>query len=103
MHLPRKMERKTRTSTLLLNLGSSQIIFEDTRSVLNCFSDSLYDVYSGKKSAKELWELLDRKYKSDDAGAKKFVVGRFLDYKMVDSKTMIFQVQDFLLIPINCA
>jgi len=30
--------------------------------VLNCLSDSLYDVYSEKKSAKELWESLDRKY-----------------------------------------
>ena len=27
--------------------------------------------------------------------AKKFVVGRFLDYKMVDSKTMVSQVQEF--------
>src|SRR4051812_3374143 len=66
--------------------------------VMNGLSDSLYDVYSEKKSAKELWESLDRKYKSDDAGAKKFVVGRFLDYKMVDSKTVISQVQEFQLI-----
>ncbi|RVW97088.1 Retrovirus-related Pol polyprotein from transposon TNT 1-94 [Vitis vinifera] len=31
----------------------------------------------------------DRKYKTEDAGAKKFVVGRFLDYKMIDSKTVL--------------
>ena len=29
---------------------------------------------------------------------KKFVVGRFLDYKMVDSKTIISQVQDLQVI-----
>nr|GEZ92048.1 hypothetical protein [Tanacetum cinerariifolium] len=29
-----------------------------------------------------------------DAGTKKFVVARFLDYKMVDSKNVISQVQD---------
>ncbi|GKF24277.1 hypothetical protein Tco_0076599 [Tanacetum coccineum] len=34
-------------------------------------------------TAKELWESLERKYKTEDAGTKKFVVARFLDYKMV--------------------
>ncbi|GJX10310.1 hypothetical protein Tco_0200169 [Tanacetum coccineum] len=37
-------------------------------------------------TAKELWESLEHKYKTEDAGTKKFVVARFLDYKMVDSK-----------------
>src|SRR4051812_20034177 len=32
--------------------------------VINCLSDSLYDVYSAKTSAKELWEGLDRKYRT---------------------------------------
>nr|GEU47351.1 putative ubiquitin carrier protein [Tanacetum cinerariifolium] len=35
--------------------------------------------------------LLIRKYKTEDAGTKKFVVARFLDYKMVDSKNVISQ------------
>ena len=51
-----------------------------------------------KGSAKELWESLDRKYKSEDAGAKKFLVGQFMNFKMVDSKTVISQVQDLQLI-----
>ena len=50
------------------------------------------------KTAKELCESLDRKYKTEDAGAKKFVVGRFLDFKMVDSKTVISQVQEIQVI-----
>ena len=29
---------------------------------------------------------------------KKFIMGRFLDYKMVDSKTIISQVQDLQVI-----
>ncbi|GJS00384.1 retrovirus-related pol polyprotein from transposon TNT 1-94 [Tanacetum coccineum] len=37
---------------------------------------------------------LERKYKTEDAGTKKFVVACFLDYKMVDSKNVITQVQD---------
>nr|AAK70407.1 pol polyprotein [Citrus x paradisi] len=66
--------------------------------VMNGLSDSLYNVYIGKKTAKELWESLDRKYKTEDAGTKKFVVGRFLDFKMVDSKTVISQVQELQII-----
>ncbi|KAH9751211.1 hypothetical protein KPL71_014192 [Citrus sinensis] len=66
--------------------------------VMNGLSDSLYNVYIGKKTAKELWESLDRKYKTEDVGTKKFVVGRFLDYKMVDSKTVISQVQELQII-----
>ncbi|KAK3035426.1 hypothetical protein RJ639_032851 [Escallonia herrerae] len=49
-------------------------------------------------NAKALWESLERKYKTEDAGSKKFVVGKFLDIKMVDSKTVISQVQEFQLI-----
>ena len=66
--------------------------------VMNALTDSLYNVYTDKKTAKELWESLDRKYKTEDVGAKKFVVGRFLDYKMVDSKTVVSQVQELQVI-----
>ena len=59
---------------------------------MNVLVDYLYNVYSDKKTTKELWEFLDRKYKIEDARAKKFVVGRFLVYKMIDSKTLVNQV-----------
>ncbi|CAN6685155.1 unnamed protein product [Malus baccata var. baccata] len=50
--------------------------------ILNALDDSLYDVYSSFKTAKELWESLDKKYKSEVASSKKFVIGKFLNYKM---------------------
>ena len=62
--------------------------------MLNGLADPLYNVYCKIPTAKELWESLERKYKTEDAGTKKFVVARFLDYKMVDSKTVISQVQE---------
>ena len=49
-------------------------------------------MYPDKKTTKEPWESLDWKYKTKDVEAKKFVVGRFLDYKIVDSKTVVNQV-----------
>ncbi|KAB2617978.1 hypothetical protein D8674_013847 [Pyrus ussuriensis x Pyrus communis] len=62
--------------------------------ILNALDDSLYDVYVVCKITKELWESLEKKYKTEDAGSKKFVVGKFLDYKMVDSKSVVSQTED---------
>ncbi|XP_062074498.1 uncharacterized protein LOC133778550 [Humulus lupulus] len=66
--------------------------------LLNGLSDTLYGVYNVKKTAKELWNSLDHKYKAEDAGAKKFLVGQFLNFKMVDSKNVISHVQELQLI-----
>ena len=66
--------------------------------VMNALIDSLYNMYSDKKTTKELWESLDQKYKTKDAGAKKFIMGCFLDHKMVDSKTVVNQVQKLQVI-----
>ena len=64
----------------------------------NGVDNTLYNVYCLLKTAKELWDSLDNKYKTEDVGMKKFVVGRFLDYKMLDSKIVISQVQDLHII-----
>ncbi|XP_073153010.1 uncharacterized protein [Henckelia pumila] len=52
--------------------------------ILNGLDDTLYSVYSSVKTAKELWDSLKKKYKTEHADIKKFVVGKFLDFKMVD-------------------
>ena len=46
------------------------------------------------KTTKELWESLDREYKIEDFKVKKFVIDRFFEFVMVDSKTVISQVQE---------
>ena len=51
-------------------------------------------VYSSIKSPKELWKALDKKYKVEDVGMKKFIVSKFLDFKMVVSRTVMSQVQE---------
>ena len=55
-------------------------------------------MYCAFNTIRELWESLDKKYKTEDAGLKKFVVGKFQDYKMLDSKIVISQVQDLQVI-----
>ncbi|XP_057489383.1 uncharacterized protein LOC130775236 [Actinidia eriantha] len=66
--------------------------------ILNGLDKTLYNVYSSLPTAKLLWDSLDKKYKVEDAGAKKFLIGRFLGFKMVDCKKVMAQVQDFQLI-----
>ncbi|GFY91506.1 hypothetical protein Acr_07g0017020 [Actinidia rufa] len=56
--------------------------------ILNTLEDSLYSVYNEAKVAKELWESLDRKYKIKGVSSKKFVVGQFLDYVMLDTRSV---------------
>ena len=65
--------------------------------LLNGLDNTLYNVYRAFNIARELWKSLD-KNKTEDTGLKKFVVGKFLEYKMLDSKTVISQVQDLHVI-----
>jgi len=43
--------------------------------ILNELNDSLYNVYNLIPTGKKLSENLDKKYKTDDVGSKKFSVG----------------------------
>lgn len=66
--------------------------------ISNVLDNTSYDMHSWIKSAKTLWKALDQKYKTKDVGMKKFIVDKFLNFKMIDSKTVICQVQEFELI-----
>ncbi|KAF3643140.1 hypothetical protein T459_14865 [Capsicum annuum] len=60
--------------------------------ILNSLQDDLRNVYSGIKMSKELWGVQERKYKTENAGTKKFFVARFLEFKMIDKKSVVSQV-----------
>lgn len=60
--------------------------------IFNSLDDNLYDIYALYKTAKEMWESLEKKYKIGDAGSTKLVIGKFLKYTIVDSKSVVSQV-----------
>ncbi|XP_074302791.1 uncharacterized protein LOC141634910 [Silene latifolia] len=60
--------------------------------LLTHMSNTLFDLFSVHKSAKTIWELLEKKYGADDAGKKKYVVGQWLGFQMVDDKPIMEQV-----------
>jgi len=56
--------------------------------ILNGLSDNLYDLYLIHETAKNVWDALQNKYNTEEAGSKKFVVSRYLNYKMNDDKSV---------------
>ena len=78
------------TRDMLLTIEAlTQFDFLCRNYILNRLENSLYDIYSSYKTAHEVWEMLEKKYKTEDVGAKKFVIGKFLKYNLVDTKTVI--------------
>ncbi|GAA0145540.1 hypothetical protein LIER_05714 [Lithospermum erythrorhizon] len=63
--------------------------------LLTYLSDDLYSVYKTYATTKQCWDALEFKHKAQDAGFKKFIVGKFLDYKMVDGKSVDDQFREF--------
>ncbi|XP_049390257.1 uncharacterized protein LOC125854718 [Solanum stenotomum] len=66
--------------------------------ILSALEDDLHNNYSAMTTLKELWDALEKKYKTKDACLKNFVVAKFLDYKMSDNKTVGSQMQELQLI-----
>ncbi|GJW63073.1 hypothetical protein Tco_0114957 [Tanacetum coccineum] len=58
---------------LSYHLGPCAVLKETVHQVEPPAEDPLYNVYCKTTTAKELWESLESKYKTEDAGTKKFV------------------------------
>ena len=49
----------------------------------------LYDVYHIFQNSKQLWESLEKKYKSEVASVKTFIVVKFLNFQMSDTVSVM--------------
>ncbi|KAA0049696.1 ty1-copia retrotransposon protein [Cucumis melo var. makuwa] len=50
---------------------------------------------TSKKSAKDIWSTLESRYGGDDAGRKKYVVGKWLQFQMTDDKPVVEQIHEY--------
>lgn len=63
--------------------------------ILNSLSDHLYYQYSNKtRSAKELWEELKLVYLHEEVGTKRSKVKKYIEFEMVDEKSILEQVME---------
>ncbi|XP_022856379.1 uncharacterized protein LOC111377499 [Olea europaea var. sylvestris] len=69
--------------------------------ILNALSDSVYSAHRTIGTAKKLWPALDNKYRIEEASNKKFLIGNYYDFKMMDSKSVLAQVHELQLIVSN--
>ncbi|KAK4388125.1 hypothetical protein Sango_2419100 [Sesamum angolense] len=58
-------------------------------------TNTLYDLFVNHKSARVIWNTPESSYESDDAGSKKYVVGKWLQFHIVDSKPIMDQVHEY--------
>ena len=69
--------------------------------ILSRLVDNLYSVYNNDKeypTAKHLWMALEKKYKSENTGFQRYAVAKLLEFKMVDSRSIMDQVEQLQLI-----
>ncbi|XP_023746718.1 uncharacterized protein LOC111894857 [Lactuca sativa] len=62
--------------------------------IKNSQSDRLYDLYSLIKDPRELWNALELKYKAHEEGTNKYLVSKYLEFQMVDDKSIMEQVHE---------
>lgn len=79
-----KKERKKRKEGELLCRGHIQ----------NALFDHLYDLYIHTQSTTEIWKTLEFKFKAEEEGTKKFLISKYFDFKMLDSKLILAQVHE---------
>ncbi|XP_021730534.1 uncharacterized protein LOC110697470 [Chenopodium quinoa] len=90
------------------DLSESDIKFaKDDRTckgmLLHHMSNTLLDIYMGFFHAKDIWDALEKKYGTDDAGSKRYCVGRWLSFQIVDNKPIIDQIHAYENVCISMA
>ena len=58
-------------------------------------SNPLFDLFVNFKSVKIIWTKVEVKYGSDDAGKKKYAVGKWLQFQIIDNKPIMKQVHTY--------
>ncbi|KAL5553812.1 hypothetical protein UlMin_041213 [Ulmus minor] len=79
-----KVERKKRVEDEVMCRGH----------ILNTLSEKLYDFYNSMKTPKEIWTALEYKYKAEKEGTDKFLIFKYFEFTMVETKPTLDQIHE---------
>ena len=65
--------------------------------LLAVLSNRLFDVYVTFTNAKQLWDELNEKYSEGDNGNESFITAAYLNYKMVEGRSVMEQLHELQL------
>ncbi|XP_052624872.1 uncharacterized protein LOC128132378 [Lactuca sativa] len=96
---PIPKEEESVDPTVITELEKQRILRRESEElcvghIKNSLSDRLYDLYSPVKDPKELWNALELKYKAHEEGTNKYLVSKYLEFQMVDDKSIMEQVHE---------
>ncbi|GAV62050.1 hypothetical protein CFOL_v3_05574, partial [Cephalotus follicularis] len=74
--------------------------------ILNTLSDRLFDLFTGMKFAKEIWDALEFKYRAEEQGTNRYLTTEnYFDFKFVDTIPLLEEVNcndlNSLSVPLN--
>ena len=61
-------------------------------------SNRLYDLYNFVESLTKIWNALEYKYKTEKKGKDKFLILKYLEFSIVDSKSVLDQIYEIQVI-----
>ncbi|GJS22237.1 copia-like retrotransposon [Tanacetum coccineum] len=66
--------------------------------IKNSLSDTLYDLYASVTNLRELWSVLEFKYKTHEQGTNKYLVSKYLEFVMFKGKMIMEQVYELQIL-----
>ncbi|POO03569.1 LOW QUALITY PROTEIN: hypothetical protein TorRG33x02_007740 [Trema orientale] len=57
--------------------------------ILNAMSDPIFDIFRHHLIALELWNAVQSRYVTNDAGNHSFLTNKYIEFRMVDSKSIV--------------
>ncbi|XP_060210766.1 uncharacterized protein LOC132637736 [Lycium barbarum] len=86
-------------TTMVVDNATKKKFEKDNKTIrghlLNHMTNPLFDLFVTYKSAKEIWDNLEKKCGADDAGKKKYVVGQWIKFQMVNNMPIMEQVHEY--------
>jgi hypothetical protein len=81
-------------------LTTPKIVAHDNETIANTGARMKWEeddyIYQSKPRDKDVWDTLEAKYLLEDVTSKKFLVSKFMNYKMVDTRPIVEQFNENL-------